>query len=233
MRPLLRLRAHPRQKENQARAYPPTSPAPQGAVSAAPLPLCPPPRPEPGLATVLAVQPGLGRSGTAYASPGGESRSPAGVRPAAGRHFLALRGDPPPGPGPSAWGRVSPASPHGQHGERGEEAARPTPAAPGETHSATATPGPYPGGGAGALTSAAGLNMAPPSRLLLRAGRRHLRSATDRADGPGCGGGGLSLFTLAPGSLRASAPATRLRARLLPLVGGSCRRAEEPRPVVR
>lgn len=109
MRPLLRLRAHPRQKEKQARAYPPTSPAPQGAVSAAPVPLCPPPRPEPGLAAVLAGKPGLGRNGPLYASRGGESRSPAGVQPAAGRHFLALRGDPP-GPRPSAWGRVSPAS---------------------------------------------------------------------------------------------------------------------------
>lgn len=109
MRPLLRLRAHTRQKEKQARAYPPTSPAPQGAVSAAPVPLCPPPRLEPGLATVLAGKPGLGRSGPLYASRGGESRSPAGVQPAAGRHFLALRGDPP-GPRPSAWRRVSPAS---------------------------------------------------------------------------------------------------------------------------
>lgn len=233
MRPLLRLRAHPRQKEKQARAYPPTSPAPQGAVSAAPVPLCPPPRPEPGLAAVLAGKPGLGRNGPLYASRGGESRSPAGVQPAAGRHFLALRGDPP-GPRPSAWGRVSPASSPRATRRKGGGSWAPHSRSPWRNAQRYHHPRPVPrqrgrrpylrrGPQHGAsLPLPAPRRAAPPSPLGERSSGR-----------AGLLGGGVRGFALAPGSLRALAPATRLRARLLPLVGGSCPRVEEPRPVVR
>lgn len=107
MRPLLRLRAHPRQKEKQERAYPETSPAPQEAVSAAPVPLCPPPRPEPGLATVLAGKPGLGRSGPVYASREGGVEAPRGSGPPPGA--ISWRcGATPPRPSPQRMGKGLP-----------------------------------------------------------------------------------------------------------------------------